>query len=178
MRGVVFAVMFFFSLTVLIPVPGLPAQQPDGLKTAFKDLQGAWQLEKYESRGEQFDSDGDVVFVFFDRGLLIYSTRFRNVSRYELKFDPDTTPRCIDAKMVSVSRLTRYWWPSGVLPDFFEDHEGQTKEGLYELKDDELRLCFNVEAPATKERPQKLGTRADGPEVYAYTLKRAKSNAD
>jgi uncharacterized protein (TIGR03067 family) len=100
------------------------------------------------------------------------------VSRYELTLDPGTTPRCIDAKMVAVSRLTRYWWPSGVLPDFFEDHAGKTQEGVYERKDDELRLCFNVHDPATRERPQELGTRADGPEVYAYTLKRAKSKTD
>lgn len=172
MRGAVIAAMVFWSLIVLMPVPGLPAQQQNGLQTAFKDLQGAWRLEKYESRGAQFDADGDVVFVFFDRGLLIYSTQSRSVSRYELKLDPGTTPGCIDAKMVSVSRLSRYWWPSGVLPDFFEDHTGETQEGVYELKGDELRLCFNVHDPATEERPQKLGTRADGPEVYAYTLKR------
>jgi len=178
MRGAIVAVMVVMSLTVLIPVPGLPAQEPKGLKAAFKDLQGAWRLEKYESRGERFDADGDVAFVFFDRGLLIYSTKFRSVSRYELTLDPGTTPRCIDAKMVSVSRLSRYWWPSGVLPDFFEDHVGEANEGVYELKDDELRLCFNVHSPATKERPQKLSTRADGPEVYAYTLKREKSKTD
>ena len=178
MRGVIVAVMVSSGLTVLIPVAGLPAQEPNGLQAAFKDLQGAWRLEKYESRGEQFDADGDVVFVFFDRGLLIYSTKFRSVSRYEVKLDPGTTPGCIDAKMVSVSRLSRYWWPSGVLPDFFEDHQGETKEGVYELKDDELRLCFNVHDPATKERPQKVSTRADAPEVYAYTLKRVTSKTD
>jgi uncharacterized protein (TIGR03067 family) len=178
MRGVIVAVLAPLGLTGLIPVAGLPAQEPNGVKAAVKDVQGAWRLEKYESRGEQFDADGDVVFVFFDRGLLIYSTRYRSVSRYEVKLDPGTTPRCIDARMVSASRVTRYWWPSGVLPDFFEDHQGETAEGVYELKDDVLRLCFNVHNPATKERPQELSTRAGGPEVYAYTLRREKSKTD
>jgi uncharacterized protein (TIGR03067 family) len=86
-----------------------------------------------------------------------------SIQQDRLKLDPATTPKCIDAKLVFDREDSLA----------LNGREGASREGIYELKDGILRICFN--ALDLKQRPQRLVTRDQGPEVVMYTLEREKS---
>jgi uncharacterized protein (TIGR03067 family) len=167
MKKLVFSVCTSLAVGALL-LPVLASQRQDESTKAVRELQGIWKLEVYESRGEKSakgDSD-DTLYVFVDDTLVVCNGY--GVTRYKLKVDPTTTPKCLDREMVSTS---------GIGATFFKHHEGTVQEGIFELKGDELRICFNVPDAPVKQRPQKFLTRQEGPEVFMYTLKRDKPKA-
>jgi uncharacterized protein (TIGR03067 family) len=167
MKSFVFSVCTSLAVGALL-VPVLASQEQDDSTKALRELQGIWKLEVYESRGEKSlkDDSDDTLYVVVDDTLLVCSGH--GLTRYKLKVDPTTNPKCLDSEMVSTS---------GVGATFFKHHERTVQEGIFELKGDELRVCFNVPDPPVKQRPQKFLTRQEGPEVFMYTLKREKPTA-
>jgi uncharacterized protein (TIGR03067 family) len=161
-----FTLAFLGVLILGTKLTFLPAaEQPNESSKALKALHGIWKLQGYEARGEKYPNDNSdqTLYVFVEDTMLVCTGA--GVTRYKLKLDPTASPKCFDREMV----LT-----SGIGSSFFKHHEGTVQEGIYDLKGDELRICFNIHAPGVKERPQKFSTRREGPEVFMYTLKREK----
>src|SRR5205823_14319934 len=76
----------------------------------------------------------------------------KDYARIKVKLDPTTTPRCVDLTVAAGGQLN------------------VVLEGIYELKEDELRLCVKV---IGKERPVEFAAPA-GSSTALIVLKRSR----
>jgi uncharacterized protein (TIGR03067 family) len=124
--------------------------QDEALKEQQR-FQGAWTFVSVELEGKTLDffkdakavvKGGKVSVTFANGGGLI--RRF--------KLFPDTNPRCVD-----------------FLPD---TGKGTASEGIYELKDNHLKLLVNV-SDGGRERPSGFADKKKSGHIY-YVVERAK----
>lgn len=154
-----------------------PAEKPLDEKAVLKELQGIWKLAGYEAYGKKrtakevseiedgvsFSKEAEALtWVIVDDQLFFQGKG--GSSHYRLKLAPATTPGSLDLTMLSMSTHT-----NGV------DLKGTTREGIFEIKGNTLRICLNVHDPAVKQRPQQFETKNDGPGAFMYVLKREKT---
>jgi uncharacterized protein (TIGR03067 family) len=125
-----------------------------GKKDADK-FQGGWTTASLEFNGEQYDSlakqlrctfKGNTVTVQGDDEVL------KDYPTLTFKLEPSTTPKQVDMTV-----------KTGLQKD-------AVLEGIYELKDDELRICVRVFG---KDRPTEF-TSPSGESIALLVLKREK----
>jgi uncharacterized protein (TIGR03067 family) len=154
MKGAVMRIMCFCLLLSLVAVAPLIGQQ-EKAKKDIDVIQGTWLVEALEYNGTEFKDKfklsfmikGDVMTVEGDGEVK------KEYAKLTLKLDSATSPKCIDMKVTD-----------GVQMDV-------TMEGIYELKNDELRLCVKVFG---QDRPGEFKS-PDGSSIALLKLKRQKN---
>jgi uncharacterized protein (TIGR03067 family) len=116
-------------------------------------MQGAWAIESFTLDGnklelEQLKSWQRIV----ENNHVVWKNGTEIMVELDIKFDPSQKPMTLDSTIAT------------------GDAKGQTALAIYELKDDELRVCF---AFPDKPRPKEFSSTA-GSGQSLYTAKRAK----
>jgi uncharacterized protein (TIGR03067 family) len=134
------------ALVVAAPVPAEKEKKDE------EKIQGTWTVVSLESGGKKAPDDDvkNVKFVFKDDTVTINDPK--REEKAKIKLDASKKPKAIDIQP--------------------EDKGGDKKPvlGIYELKDDELKICF---AKGGGERPTELVSKA-GTEQSLVVLKREK----
>jgi uncharacterized protein (TIGR03067 family) len=122
------------TITFLLTIAWLAAANVNAQDDAAKEqqrVQGTWTIVSVELDGKNLDGfegakavvKGDRVSVMFKQGFKFFRT---------FKVYTDTNPRCVDFLNADV--------------------KGDTSEGIYELKDNRLKILVNI-GDGAKERP-------------------------
>jgi uncharacterized protein (TIGR03067 family) len=122
-------------------------------KKDLKALEGNWDVESLVFNGEELKDKYKLSFVFKEDSFTIEGDDNikKEYGKFKIKLDPSTNPKCMDFT-VSLG-----------------NQKDLTLEGLYEVKGDDLRLCFRV----GKDRPTEFKS-AENSNTALVTLKRQK----
>jgi uncharacterized protein (TIGR03067 family) len=136
---------------------GFVRAQDDAVKKELAKLDGVWQVTGHQTDGEPRNEEHwrTVQFHFKGNELTFKGDDVlsKKVVKMTLVVDPATTPRIIDMKVAE------------------GDFKGTALEGIYEIKDDTLKICFRDDE--AKNRPNEFSTKA-GSNLVMFTLKREK----
>jgi uncharacterized protein (TIGR03067 family) len=128
-----------------------PPSKEEEARKDLLDLQGTWQLESVtDARGAKLDLKKRTLFVGGE--LFLVRDGDKMIQAGVLRLVPTRSPRLIDV----VVRKGK--------------NEDNTMLGIYELKGDCLKLCFD---PEGETRPRAFAVKADTKQVLA-TYKRVK----
>jgi uncharacterized protein (TIGR03067 family) len=135
---------------------GAGAPAGEGKKDKDKaGLQGVWKVVTVEERGKSMeDNEGHEVIFKGDEFTLKRGDK--TLVKAKFKLDPAKKPKQIDLEITE---------------DRSGKHVGQTAEGIYELKNDELKCCI-VEPGSGGARPTEFSA-PEGTKLVFITLKRA-----
>jgi uncharacterized protein (TIGR03067 family) len=125
-------------------------QATDAKKETAK-FEGTWSLTALTYDGEEHKLKFKIVFKGNEGTVEDNDDIKREYAKIKFKLDPAASPRRMDITVVSGSQTD------------------STMEGIYELKDDELRICAKVFG---KGRPSEFKA-PDGSSVVLLVLKRA-----
>ena len=135
-------------------------KKDDKSSDADKDkaaLKGKWEPVASESGGNKDDeADYKQFRVVFDGDTFTITKSGEAHMKGTYKLDASKSPRQIDMKIEEC-------------PD--ADMKGKSLQGIYELKDDELKWCFVP--PNAGDRPKELKSESGTSQILA-TLKREK----
>jgi uncharacterized protein (TIGR03067 family) len=122
----------------------------DKAATEQKKLEGTWAAKSIENGGEQVlgDTVKELKLVFAGNKISVKGDGpdLDKYAKMTFKIDPSTTPKLID---VTISA---------------GDDKGTVLEGIYQVSDDELKLCFRI---IGKERPDEFKTKDNLPIALA-----------
>jgi uncharacterized protein (TIGR03067 family) len=142
---------------LLLVTIGLVLTADDPKDLAKKDLaklQGTWTTASLIYNGKDLSNDGKLKLKFSikdDKGTIEGNDQVKKeYATITFKLDPSTSPRCVDMTI-----------DAGVQKD-------TVIEGIYELKDDEFKICAKV---LGKERPLKFES-TEGSSIVVIVLKR------
>jgi uncharacterized protein (TIGR03067 family) len=148
--------VLLFAVALTASASG-PDKQDDAVKKELKKLQGAWVSSSVTYNGKEYFADGKpgLRFVFKGDVATIEGNDAvkKEYAKLRVKLDPSTTPRLLDMTITE-----------GVQKD-------AAMEGIYELKDDELKFCVKVFG---NDRPTKFEAPA-GSSIALVVLKREKN---
>ena len=131
---------------------GAPAGEGKKDKAA---LQGVWKVVTVEERGKSMeDNEGHEVVFKGDEFTLKRGDK--TIIKAKFKLDPAKKPKQIDLEITE---------------DLSGKHVGQTAEGIYEVKKDELKACI-VEPGSGGARLTEFSA-PEGTKQVFVTLKRA-----
>jgi uncharacterized protein (TIGR03067 family) len=121
--------------TALFAIAWLAAANGSAQDDAAKErerVQGNWNFVSVEMDGKNLDQfEGAKAVVKGDRVTVMFKQGFKIVRTF--KVFPDTNPRCVD---------------------FLDaDGKGDASEGIYELKDNRLKVLVRISRDGGKERP-------------------------
>ena len=133
-----------FAITWLMPT-GVRGQ--DAAAKEQKRLQGTWIFLSVESEGKSQDRFKDAKAVVHGDRVTVTLAQFGRFTR-AFKLFTASTPCCVDF--------------------LNEDGKGDAPEGIYELKDNRLRLLVNLRN-GVKERPTTFADK--GKSGHIYTLR-------
>jgi uncharacterized protein (TIGR03067 family) len=141
-------------LLICLTAYSVPAGQPKEAKKDADPLQGTWLVEGLDYNGKDFKDKFKISFVIKGNTMIVEGDGEvrKEYAKMTFKLDPSTTPKCIDLKV-----------SEGVQLD-------ATMEGIYEVKDDQLRICIKVFG---QDRPTEFKS-PDGGSTALLTLKRKK----
>ena len=142
------------TITFLLAIVWLAAANVNAQDDAAKEqqrVQGSWTFVSVEMDGKNLDRfegakavvKGDRVSVVFNRGFKFFRT---------FKVYTDTNPRCVDFLNADV--------------------KGDTSEGIYELKDNRLKVLVRIRGGG-KERPTAFTDKGKKGHIF-YVLERQK----
>ena len=144
---------YFVTLLALIPL--CYATQDDAVKTDLAKLGGTWQVVGHQTNGKPTNEEHwrKVQFVFNGTRLTFLGDEVlsKKIAKITLVIDPATTPAVIDLKIVE------------------GEFKGTMLEGVYEIKGDDLKICFRNDE--MKNRPTDFSTNQDASRVL-FVLKR------
>jgi len=109
------------------------------------ELQGTWQLESFEEAGKKVASPGKRG-LFVGGNVFLVKQGEKIVQAGTLRLVPTRKPAALDATV-----------KTGL-------HKGNTMLGVYELKGDALKVCFD---PAGDARPKGFATKSGTPNWVA-----------
>jgi len=136
------------TVALVIAAPAPPEDKKDTDK-----IQGTWTVVSYKVGKLKFsEEDVKMTWVFKDDRLTIKDNGNGEEGKIKIKMDSTRKPKTID--MISEAKT----------PD------GKQILGIYELKDDDLKVCYGKEGG---ERPTEFATKA-GSETTLIVLKREK----
>ncbi len=142
---------------VLVLSAGFLGTQQSPVDTEIGRLAGTWQVIGHETNGKPTNEEHwrKVQFVFKGDQLTFVGDDIlsKKVAKMVLVIDPSTAPKVIDLKIVA------------------GEFKGTTLEGVYEIKDARLRICFRNDE--TKNRPNDFSTKQDA-NLVLFVLDRAK----
>jgi uncharacterized protein (TIGR03067 family) len=127
----------------------------DAAKKELAKLNGTWITDSLKYNGKDFEKYKDKLkFVIKDGQCTIEGSKEVNkeYAKLTFKLDPSTTPRCADMTITAGSQ------------------KDLVIEGIYELKDDEFKICAKV---LGKDRPLEFEA-PEGSSIVLMVLKRAK----
>jgi uncharacterized protein (TIGR03067 family) len=137
------AILLTVGLTAL-------AAGPDATKDDLKKGQGEWKIVAVELSGRDLtDSFKEAKATVKEDKVTLNLGRGQPLA-WTIKLDATTRPKCVD----------------------FKNDKGETREGIYELKDDDLKVCVSIKA-SVAERPDDFVTR-EGSERILWKLRREK----
>ncbi len=140
------------ALLVLVVGLLLAADDPkDEVKKEQDKFKGTWIVESAEHKG-QASEEGKGDEVTFDGDQVTIKRANGEERKGTIKIDPTKKPKTID------------FTPSD------GDNKDKIHPGIYELKDDTLKVCFSQ---PDNERPTAFSTKADSEEML-YVFKRKK----
>lgn len=146
------------SLLLVVFTAGLLAADDakDAAKKDSQRLQGTWVPTSVQYNGKDLtdDNNGKFKLIFKgDQATVEGSDEVKKeYAKLTIKLDPSTTPKCLD---IVVS--------GGAQKD-------AVLEGIYELKDDALKICAKV---IGKERPGQFAS-PEGSSIVLAVFKREK----
>jgi uncharacterized protein (TIGR03067 family) len=114
-------------------------------------IQGTWEVVSVEDNGRKAPDDKikDAQFIIAkDKLTVVHGDKMKEIGTFKL--DPSKKPGWID----------------------MTESGGKTMLGIYELKGDTLKMCFNEKAGG--ERPTQFVSMADSPNDLLFVLKREK----
>ena len=130
-------------------------EQDNAVDVELGRLAGTWQVIGHETNGKPTNEEHwrKVQFIFKGDQLTFAGDDVlkKKVAKITIVVDPSTTPAVIDLKIVA------------------GEFKGITLEGVYEIKNDGLRICFRNEE--TKNRPNEFSTKQDA-NLAMFVLKR------
>jgi uncharacterized protein (TIGR03067 family) len=147
--------MRFATVAVLLLAVVAPLRaEDDKVKKDLKALEGTWNVESLEYNGKDIKDKYKLSFVFKGDQVTVEGDDKvkKEYATFKLKLDPTGMPKVMD---LTVS--------GGVQKD-------AVLEGIYELKDDELKICVMVFG---KDRPTEFKS-PEGGSIALVTLKRQK----
>ena len=143
----------FVPLLVLITL--CLGTQDNAVNVELGRLSGTWQVIGHKTNGKPTNEEHwrKVQFVFKGDQLTFAGDDIlkKKVAKIMLVVDPSTAPSLIDLKIVA------------------GEFKGTTLEGVYEIKDDGLKICFRNDE--TKNRPNDFSTKQDT-NLVLFVLKR------
>ena len=120
-------------------------------------FQGTWTVSLMEKRGEkQPEEKLKDLRVVIAGDAMCFKMGGQDGERATIKLDPSKTPKAIDLQPATPGR-----------------NETRPSLGIYELKDDTLKLCWRKEGG---ERPTEFATKADDRDLVLMILKREKKD--
>jgi uncharacterized protein (TIGR03067 family) len=140
---------------VLLLAADPPKKEEDAAKKELDKLQGEWTAVSVDYNGKAHeDLAKQIHFIFKGDAASVEAGEDvrKEYAKLQFKLDPSVSPKLVD---ITVS--------AGVQKD-------AVIEGIYELKDDELKICGRI---AGKERPTEFGAPA-GSSLFVIALKRDK----
>ena len=136
--------------TLVVMLVLATAAADNAAKDDVKKAQGDWRFVAVEINGKDAtDNFKDAKVAVKDDKVTVKLPDGETVA-WTLKADGSTKPKCID----------------------FKNDKGETSEGIYELKDDELKVCVSFKAGAS-ERPTDFTT-SEGSDRVLWKLRRIK----
>ena len=114
-------------------------------------MQGTWVIESFIGNGDALPADKIRSWrriVVGDR--VTWKRGDETLVELSIKYDPRAKPMTLDSTIES------------------GESKGQTMHAIYELKGDELRMCF---APPDKPRPKEFSS-TPGSDLLLYTARR------
>ena len=143
-------------LACLVGVAFTAEPGPEPARRELAALDGTWLLESVEINGNKQDApiDNPSLEVRIKAGRLTVG-QGNGTEGFTVTIDARCTPKLIDLTEVKEGK---------------DAGRGQTLEGIYEIKDDRLRLCLK-EAAGVRERPTAFVARA-GSQIILLTLRR------
>jgi len=130
----------------------LPLALTGSTKKDLDIFQGTWIAQSLQYDGQDVTNEIKLSLIFKDDTATVegqgdVKTEY---ARIKIKLDPDARPKTIDITVVAGNQ------------------KNVAMKGLYELKEDELKLCVNVFG---KDRPTAFES-AGGSNIALLTLKR------
>jgi uncharacterized protein (TIGR03067 family) len=124
--------------------------------TDAEKLQGTWTITLAEKHGaKQPEEKLKDLRVVIEGDSMCFKTGGQDGERATIKLDPSKTPKAIDFLPVVA------------------DKEKKPSLGIYELREDTLKLCWRKEGG---ERPTEFATKADDRDLVLMILKREKKD--
>lgn len=144
--------MRFQLLLPIIAVVLTAADGDDAAKKELAKLQGSWETSSLTYNGKDHAADAKFRFVFKGDQVTVTGNQAveRDYAKFKVKLDPSTTPRCVDITITGGGQLDA------------------TLEGIYDVKDDDFRLCVKVFG---KDRPLEFAS-PDGSSIALLVMKR------
>jgi uncharacterized protein (TIGR03067 family) len=144
----------YISLLITLAAVGLRAGQSAQVKNDVNALQGTWLVEALEYNGNDITDKFKLSFVIKGDALIVEGDAnvIKDYGRLTFKLDSATLPKTIDLKVTVGKQL-----------DF-------SMEGIYELNDDQLKICVTVFGVG---RPSDFQC-SEGGDITLVTLKRKK----
>jgi len=127
------------------------SKREQGARRDLLELQGTWKLESIED-GKKARMDLKKRTLFVGADVMLVRDGDKIVQGGQLRLNPTKSPACID---VVVKK---------------GEHEDNTMLGIYELKGDTLKVCFD---PEGESRPKAFAAKKDTA-VFVATYKRVK----
>jgi uncharacterized protein (TIGR03067 family) len=143
-----------FTAALLLAFTVRLAAQDAAAEKEQKSLQGNWDVTSAVIGGEESGvlKDGKVTFVF-QKDKFTVKREDKVLAETSFTLALDAMPRLIDIKALS------------------GDMKGATFQGIYELKENDLKLCLNLQG---KDRPTEFVSKAGEQGVILILLKRIK----
>lgn len=118
-------------------------------------FQGTWTITLMEKRGEkQPEEKLKDLRVVIEGDSMCFKMGGQDGERATIKLDPSLKPKAIDLQPATPGKK-----------------ETRPSRGIYELKDDTLKLCWRKEGG---ERPTEFASKADDRDLVLMILKREK----
>ena len=120
-------------------------------KKELEKFAGIWEVKDITYNGKEHNLKFTFTFKG-NEGVVAGNDKVTNeYARIKIKLDPSAKPKAMDISIAAGSQTDA------------------TMEGIYELKDDELKICAKVFG---KDRPSEFAA-PDGSSIVLLTLKRA-----
>jgi len=144
-----------FLLSLVFTGLFLAAEPPkDAAKAELAKLQGSWTTASLQYNGKDITAKYKLKFVFKEDQATIEGSDAvkKEYAKITFKLDPSTNPACVDMIIAGGTQ------------------KDAVIEGIYELKDDRLKICAKVFG---KDRPGEFAS-AEGSSTVLLVLMREK----
>src|SRR5260370_30815143 len=121
-----------WTIVIVALLLGADTQKDDAVKTETKNLQGTWSVVSAEREGGKVSDDEIKKTTLVIKGDKLIARKTENTPKPEEKIiemsftlDPTKNPKWIDVTYTDGER------------------KGESSLGIYELKDDSLKICMS-----------------------------------